>query len=122
MKTGYVKAGLMPGLFKHKTRSTIFSLVVDDFGVKYSSLEDATHLIQSLRQHYTVTTDFTGKLFLGMHLDWNYKLGHVDLSLPGYVIKALTRFLHNFPTHPQDSPHPCTRPNYGAKVQSKNAT
>ena len=115
--SGYVKAGLTPGLFKHTTRNTIFSLVVDDFGVKYSSLEDANHLIQALRQHYTVTTDFTGKLFLGMHLDWNYKLGHVDLSLPGYVVKALTRFLHKFPAHPQDSPHPCTRPNYGAKVQ-----
>jgi hypothetical protein len=28
--SGYVKAGLTPGLFKHKTRNTIFSLVVDD--------------------------------------------------------------------------------------------
>jgi hypothetical protein len=64
---GYVKAGLTPGLFKHQTRKTIFSLVVDDFGVKYSNLNDANHLINSLQQHYPITIDWTGKIFLGIH-------------------------------------------------------
>jgi hypothetical protein len=34
-KAGYIEAGRTPGLFKHKTNSTIkFALVVDDFLVK----------------------------------------------------------------------------------------
>ena len=67
-KHGYVRAGLTPGLFKHTTRKTIFSLVVDDFGIKYSSLEDANHLIRSLvQQHYPITINWTGKIFLGIN-------------------------------------------------------
>ena len=114
---GYVRAGLTPGLFKFTTRKTIFSLVVDDFGIKYSSLDDAHHLIRSLQQHYPIPTDWTGKIFLGMHLNWDYDKRHVDISLPDYVLKALRRFHHKYPTTPQHSPHPCARPNYGAKIQ-----
>jgi hypothetical protein len=114
---GYVKAGLTPGLFKHQTRKTIFSLVVDDFGVKYANLDDANHLITSLQQHYPITVDWTGKIFLGIHLNWKYQLGEVDLSLPGYVKRALVRFLHKMSKVPQHSPQPCATPNYGAKVQ-----
>ena len=114
---GYVRAGLTPGLFKHKTRKTIFSLVVDDFGVKYSTLDDAHHLINSLQQHYPITIDWTGKIFLGIHLNWKYHLNEVDLSLPGYVKRALVRFLHKVSNHNQHSPQPCATPNYGAKVQ-----
>ena len=119
-KYGYVRAGLTSGLFKHHTtRKTIFSLVVvDDFGVKYSNLNDANHLISSLQQHYPITIDWSGKIFLGTHLKWDYNnLGHVDLSLPGYDMRALIRFLHKFPTTPQHAPQPCAHPNYGSKVR-----
>ena len=34
---GYIPAGKTPGLFKHITRSVHFCLVVDSFGVKYTS-------------------------------------------------------------------------------------
>jgi hypothetical protein len=34
-KQGYIPSKFTPGLFTHKTRSIAFSLVVDDFGVKY---------------------------------------------------------------------------------------
>jgi hypothetical protein len=33
-KAGYIEAGRNPGLFKHKTNSIKFALVVDDFLVK----------------------------------------------------------------------------------------
>ena len=42
---GYYPVRESPGLWKHKTRSTIFTLCVDDFGIKYASQEDADHLI-----------------------------------------------------------------------------
>ena len=114
---GYVRAGLTPGLFKHITRPTIFSLVVDDFGVKYNSINDALHLINTLKIRYKITVDWEGSIFCGIHLNWNYQQGEVTLSMPNYVNKALQRFNHQSPTRPQHSPHPYTTPNYGAKVQ-----
>ena len=30
-------------LWKHKTRNIMFTLVVDDFGIKYSNIEDMQH-------------------------------------------------------------------------------
>ena len=35
-----------PGLWVHDNRNTIFSLVVDDFCVQYSSMEDADHFFK----------------------------------------------------------------------------
>ena len=114
---GYERAGFTPGLFKHKTRKTIFSLVVDDFGVRYTSMDDAMHLINALKESYQITTDFDGKIFLGLHLDWNYKKRIVRISMPGYVRQALARFRHKAPRSPQHSPHPCAKIDYGAKIQ-----
>ena len=34
-KHGYFQSKLVPGLWTHKTRPITFTLVVDDFGVKY---------------------------------------------------------------------------------------
>jgi len=89
---GYVRAGLTPGLFNHVTRPTIFTLFVNDFGVKYNSKEDALHLIQTLEKKYKITVDWEGALFLGIHLKWNCKKGEVEVSMPGYVWKALICF------------------------------
>jgi hypothetical protein len=52
-----------------------------------------------------------------MTLEWNYEEGHVTISMPGYVEKALQRFTHPSPSRPQHSPHAWTAPNYGASVQ-----
>ena len=43
-KEGYIPSKFTPGLYMHKTRDILFSLVVDDFGVKYTNKEDAEHL------------------------------------------------------------------------------
>ena len=45
---GYDELPHTPGLFKHKTRPISFSLVVDDFGIKYIGKENALHLINAL--------------------------------------------------------------------------
>ena len=119
---GYERAGYTPGLFKHKTRGTVFSLVVDDFGVRYTSQDDANHLINALEEKYTITKDFEGKIFLGLHLDWDYKKRTVRITMPDYVKKALARFQHKFPSHPQHSPHPCAKIKYGEKVQYAKET
>ena len=95
-----------------------FSLVVDDFGVKCVGKEHADHLLDTLRAAgYQITVDWEGTDFCGLKLKWDYEKGTVDISMPGYVKKALQRFDHDSPTKPQDAPHPWTKPNYGAKQQ-----
>ena len=57
---GYREVLHTPGLWKHNTRPVQFSLVVDDFGVKYVWRENAEYLIQSLQQHYKLQVDEKG--------------------------------------------------------------
>ena len=42
------------GLWAHNTRKTKFCSCVDDFGVKYSSKDDANHLLNSLKNHFAI--------------------------------------------------------------------
>jgi Reverse transcriptase (RNA-dependent DNA polymerase) len=114
---GYEETGVTPGLFKHTTNSILFALVVDDFFVQYTNPADLDHLQATLRQHYTITVDMAASKFCGMTLDWNYEEGHVTISMPGYIEKALQRFTHPDPTRPQHSPHPWIAPEYGASIQ-----
>jgi hypothetical protein len=51
----------------------MFTLVVDDFGVKYVSQDDIDHLIEGIKAMYTLTEDWTGDLYCGIKLDWDYK-------------------------------------------------
>ena len=117
-QAGYHQSEHTPGLFKHDTRPVAFCLVVDDFGVKYVGKDHALHLAQTLESAgYKITTDWEGKQFCGITLNWDYENGTVDLSMPGYVEKALQRFEHPAPKRPEDSPHEWTKPNYGAHQQ-----
>jgi len=88
-------------------------LVVDDFGVKYTKKEDAQHLIDCLEQCYIVMADWQGT-FNGITLAWDYEQRHVTLSMPGYVQKALHKFMHPPPTMAQDSPHEWYKTQYGS--------
>ena len=117
IKSGYYECQFTPGLYKHMWRPIIFSLVVDDFGIKCQGIEHARHLKKSLEEWYEVSVDWAGKLFCGITLDWNYDMGHVDLSVPGYVERKLTKYQHQKPTHPQHSPYLAAPIKYGAKVQ-----
>jgi hypothetical protein len=45
---GYYLAKRTPGLGLHNTKPTAFSLVVDDFSVKYITTADAHHLRNAL--------------------------------------------------------------------------
>ena len=60
-------------------------LIVDDFGIQYTGKENAQHLVSTLEKDYKLTTDWTGTQFCGLTLDWDYKNGTCDLSMPGYV-------------------------------------
>jgi len=113
---GYRQSKLVPGLWKHDWRPIQFTLVVDDFGVKYVGKEHALHLKETLEKHYKVTNDWTGNRYIGITLDWDYDKRQVHLSMPGYVAKALKQFQHQTKKK-QHAPFPCARINYGAKKQ-----
>ena len=114
---GYHPVRFTPGLWKHETRPTIFSLVVDDFAVQYTSKEDADHLLSALRAKYKITVDMEAKLYIGISLEWDYINHTVTLSMPDYVRKALHKFQHMLPTKPEYAPHAHVPPNYGQRVQ-----
>ena len=50
-------------LWKHNTKPIFFSLIVDNFGVKYIRKENSDHLIQAFQKLYTISIDWTGSLF-----------------------------------------------------------
>ncbi|KAL7528154.1 hypothetical protein ACHAXR_005043 [Thalassiosira sp. AJA248-18] len=114
-KNGYRQSKLVPGPWKQDWRPIQFTLVVDDFGVKYVGKEHALHLKDTLERHYKVTNDWTGNRYIGITLDWDYQRKQVHLSMPGYVAKALKQFQHTKPKTKQHAPFPCARINYGAK-------
>ena len=91
---GYHPDHHTPGLWQHETRDTIFTLVVDDSAIKYTSLENVKHLLNALQAKYTISEDWEAKLYIGITLKWDYKKRTVDLSMPGYVNAALLRFRH----------------------------
>jgi hypothetical protein len=88
-KHGYSQSKAVPGLWTHETRPISFTLVVDDFGVKYTGKEHAMHLISILKQHYEISEDWTGSKYIGITFDWDYANRRVHLSMPGYISKAL---------------------------------
>jgi hypothetical protein len=114
---GYRQTKCTPGIWRHVTRPIQFILVMDDFGVQYVGKEHAQHLIDALETDYTVSKDWTGGLYCGITLQWNYMNKHVDLSMPGYTKDALHKFQHLLPKRPQYAPHNWTVPAYGQRIQ-----
>ena len=119
-KHGYRQSKFTPGLWSHEWRPIQFTLVVDDFGVKYIGDEHAEHLIQCVKQHYNLTHDLNkdeqGNLYCGVTMDCYYQKREVHLSITGYVERVLKRFQHEC-TKIQNQPYPHVPPDYGAKVQ-----
>ena len=71
-QVGYYEMPHTPGLWKHATHPVTFSLVVDDFGIKYEGKENLEHLLTAIRKDYSVEVDDTGGLYCGITLEWNY--------------------------------------------------
>ena len=45
-----------------------------------------------LKKNYDMETDWTGSLYVGITLNWNYQEGYVDISMPKYVQKNLVKY------------------------------
>ena len=110
------------GMWHHKTRPTKFCLCVDDFGIKFWSKEDADHLCNSIGKNFRYTVDKEGKDYCGLHLDWNYKRGYVDISMPKSIPDALKKLHYSPKVSPQYSPHKHTPIIYGKKGAQQMAS
>jgi hypothetical protein len=104
-----------PMLFHHVTRNIIFSLVVDDFGIKYHHRPDVEYLMTCLAPIYTYKIDWTGSRYLGFTIKFSVSptgARSVSLSMPEYIPKALQRF-RPLGLKPASTPAIYTPPSYG---------
>jgi hypothetical protein len=97
--------------------TSIFYLVVDDFGIKVTNMHDMDHFVEPVKEHYTVAFNLTGSLLCSIQLTWNYAQGHVDCHMPSYINKALTKYQHPKPVTPQHAPYKAAPIQYGTRVQ-----
>ena len=114
---GYYECKQTPGLWKHTSRHISFTLVVDDFGVKYTNKKDIEHLIDHLKTDYELTEDWDGDLYCGIKLKWDYVARTLDISMPGYIIKQLQKYKHACPPRPQHCPYSPEPKRYGSDAQ-----
>jgi hypothetical protein len=105
---GYHQCPNTPCLFQHEhdTLDVTFSLVVDDFGIRYGSQSDADHLIATIRANdYDLTIKPTGDTYLGMNI--SFTSNSVSLSMPGRLYPQGPTTLPSTvpPTHPPRRSH-----------------
>ena len=101
----YKPVGGTVGMWQHKTHPTKCCVCVDDFGIKYFSKDNTQHLLTSFKKDYKVTTDWDGQKYCGLTFNWQYKLGYVDFSMPGYVYVSLKQLGHTPKRFPRYSLH-----------------
>ena len=104
-------------LFRHVSNGTVFSLVVEDFGVKYMNFDGAIHLIRTRQNLYTMIICWTGSKYLGFSITFDSSQRTVTLSMPGYIAKVLQRFAPSL-TVGANSPALYVSPTYGVGQQT----
>jgi hypothetical protein len=115
---GYFEQPHTPGLWKHVTCPLWFNLCVEIFGIKFIGRDHLQHLYDALQKEtYEIVEDWTGNLYCGITLKWNYKKHHVDLAMPAYVMKQLTKYSHIAPLKPQHCPYSPNPIKYGKDNQ-----
>jgi hypothetical protein len=105
-------------MWKHITRPILFTLVVDNFGVKYTRREHVEHLIACIKEKYKLNEDWTGDLYCRIKLNWDYTVCTLDISMPGYIKKLLLKYKHCMLTWPQHCPYAPAPKQYGTAAQS----
>ena len=107
-----------PGLWYHETRPISITFLVDDFGMKYVNKADVEHLMTSLKSTHKLTADWTGDLYCGITLGWDYDKRYVDISMPGYIKKKLQEYGHGVPNRIQSYSYTPEHKQFGATAQA----
>ncbi len=58
---GYHQSTTTPGLWRHGTCPICFTLVINNFGVKYMNMADAEHLLNAIQKYYKCLSDWDAK-------------------------------------------------------------
>ncbi len=108
------------GLWYHESRPILFTLGVDNFGVKYENKDEVDHLIASIKKDYMLTKDWAGNLYCGIQLNWNYAGRTVDTSMPGYIKKKLQEYRRIIPRKIQGCPYLPKPKKIGTEAQASS--
>eukprot|EP00957_Ditylum_brightwellii_P165326 12587970-Ditylum_brightwellii.AAC.1 len=114
---GYCEVKHTPGLWKHDMRPVTFTLVVDDFGIKFVGDEHIHHLIKVLKQYYTIEIDWTRSRYCGISLGWDYSKRILDINMHEYIAEQIIKCAHLKPKKPQHSPFKAPLPTFGKDSQ-----
>ena len=79
---GYHPISFTRGLWKNVTKPTMFTLVVDNFSIKYLNIYEAEIIFPEIRDKYTISTDMECKNHIVIKLAWDYINKRVTLSMP----------------------------------------
>ena len=85
-----------------KTRLVSFTLVVYDFGIKYSREYHMQNIINSFKKN-TSSQWIGAEKILGLEIYWNYQYQHVIISMPNYINQSLHKFQHPLNPKPTKS-------------------
>ena len=75
-----------------------------DFGIKYVGRKYAQELIDILKEHYETAVDWEGKLYCGIHINWDYDQKTATLSMPNYIENVIHEFQHKDNKKTVDAP------------------
>jgi hypothetical protein len=70
-----------------------------------------------MKEMYDLTKDWTGNLYRGIKLNWDYDVRMLDISMTGYIKKLLQKYKHCVPPKPQHCLYSPSPKQYGAKAQ-----
>ena len=108
----------MDKLFKHIVCNILFTLVVDDFGIKYTNTADVHCIITIMQEKYTLKVDFNAKQYIGIHPDFNYTKCELICSMKGYVQQSLREFKHIPSACHHKAPSRVPHKQYGVKIKN----
>ena len=87
----YTPVTFILGLWTYESHWISFTLVVNDFGIKYTSLSSLNHLLNVLKTFCTITTNMNSNLYICVSLQWkwNYSVRYSMLKyIPNLIKKS----------------------------------
>ena len=81
--------------------------------MKYIHKDNIDFLLKCLEYKYSL--DWLCERYIGLHMKWDYDKQTCDVSMPGYIERALQQFAHKSNKR-KHLPHDWNKPNFGTKI------
>ena len=113
-ENGYIQDPDVPSLFENPLTGLVFTLVVDDLGVKYNDIRHLEDLKRVLNMKWKTKVDLSGQKYVGMRIEWHYDepIPFFYLDMPTTVPAAIARFYPNGPPKGTHTPGIYVAPNF----------